>query len=67
MEKKKTLTEAQKRADEKYKKKNEIKKTVYFFRNTDPDIIEYIEANSDIPFSRLCKDALRKAAQESKG
>lgn len=62
---KKPLSEAQKKAMKKYREENEVKKTVYFFKNPDADILEYLEKNKDIPFSRLCKDALRKAARES--
>lgn len=52
-------TEAQRRARNKNNAKNQITKTVAFYKNTESDLIEHVES-IDVPFTTYVKKLIRK-------
>lgn len=51
--------ESLKRAKKKYNEKSTINKTVQFNKNTEHDLIDFLE-KSELPFGTLVKELLRK-------
>lgn len=52
-------TEAQRRARNKNNAKNQITKSVAFYKNTESNLIEYVE-NLDIPFTTYVKKLIQE-------
>lgn len=52
-------TEAQRRARNKNNAKNQITKTVAFYKNTENDLIDYLES-LDIPFTTYVKKLIQE-------
>ena len=56
------VSESNKRAASKYKKKVIVQKSLEFNRNTDLDILEYLENDAE-PFATKCKRLIREEMQ----
>ena len=56
------VSESNKRAALKYKKKVIIRKSVELNRNTDIDILEYLESDAE-PYAKKCKRLIREEMQ----
>lgn len=56
------VSEANKRATLKYRKKVMVRKTIEFNRRTEIDIIEYLENDAE-PFATKCKRLIREEMQ----
>ena len=56
------VSESNKRAASKYKKKVIVRKSLEFNRNTDLDILEYLENDAE-PFATKCKRLIREEMQ----
>ena len=56
-------TEAQKRADEKWKKNNSTRIMFRLYKNTDADLIEFLETvdNKQALIKRLLREEIKKA------
>lgn len=52
-------TEAQRRARNRNNAKNQITKTVAFYKSTENDLIDYLE-NLDIPFATYVKKLIKE-------
>lgn len=61
-------TEAQRRARNRNNAKNQITKTVAFYKNTESNLIEYVES-LDIPFTTYVKKLIKEdiIKKEKKG
>lgn len=58
-------TESQKRARNKYNSKNQVTKTIAFYRNTEKELVEHIE-NLDVSFSVYVKELIREDIVKNK-
>ena len=58
-------TEAQKRADEKWKKNNSTRIMLRLYKNTDADLIEFLETvdNKQALIKRLLREEIKKAGE----
>lgn len=52
-------TEAQRKARNKNNAKNQITKSIAFYKNTENDLIEYVD-RLDVPFTTYVKELIRK-------
>ena len=57
-------TDAQRKARNKYNANNQITKTISFYKNTEGEIIEYINS-LEIPFTTYVKQLIKKDIKEN--